>query len=52
MKSEVVPDPSTENAESTLEGQESPAPSSPVVEGNIRGLLQVLGVSLIIFNVW
>lgn len=55
MKSEAVtvPEPFTESADSNLENQESSAPSSPsVTEGSSRGFLQVLGVFLIIFNVW
>lgn len=55
MKSEVatVPEPFTESADPRLENQEPSAPSPPsVIEGSSKGFLQVLGVFLIIFNVW
>lgn len=55
MKSEVVsvPETFTESADSGVENQESSTPSTPsVTEGSSHGLLQVLGVFLIIFNVW
>lgn len=43
----------TKHAESNVENEESAAPSSPLdAKENFRGPLQVLGVFLIIFNVW
>ena len=41
------------HAESNMENEESAAPFSPLdAKENVRGPLQVLGVFLIIFNVW